>query len=150
MKSGSPILRRVLLAVALPTLAALAGTQLACATTKTHDAMRSGVGVPASEGKVTTSSAANGNTNVNVHIKHLAPARKLVPDATVYIVWIQPRTDPSTWENVGALVLNDNLEGSLDTVTAQTRFRVEVTPEVSGTVPQPTHDSVLSADVGPE
>ena len=148
MKSRASNLPRAVLAVAMPTIVALVGVLLGCATTQ---AMRSGPGVPASEGTVSTSAADNGNTNVTVRVEHLAPAWKVAADATVYVVWIQPRNDPAAaWQSVGAMSLDDDLDGTLDTVTSQNRFLVMVTPEPNGQVELPSHEAVLTADVGPE
>ena len=107
--------------------------------------MVSGAGVPASEGTVKATSGDNGNTNLAIRVKHLAPPSKVSADATVYVVWIQPRN--AAKQSVGALKLNDNLEGSLNTVTPHRRFLVMVTPEPSGQVAQPTHEPVFTSDV---
>jgi hypothetical protein len=69
----------------------------------------------------------------------------MASDATVYVVWVQPRN--TSRQNVGALVLNDNLEGSLNTVTPHSEFTLSVTPEPSGQVEVPTHQAVFTAEV---
>lgn len=140
---------RVLGVVAASAVATLMITQLGCEKMKfwqkSPQPMASGAGVPASEGTVRASKGDNGNTNLAVRVKHLAPAYKVQPDATVYVVWLQ-QPDQSS-QNIGGLVLNKNLEGSLDTVTPYRRFSVMVTPEANGGVAQPTHDSVFTAQV---
>jgi hypothetical protein len=108
-------------------------------------AMVSSAESPASEGTVSATAGDNGNTNVAIRVKHLAPPSKMQADATVYVVWIQPRNARA--QSVGALVLNSNLEGQLDTVTPHRRFAVMVTPEPSGQVTEPTHDPVFTSDV---
>jgi Anti-sigma-K factor rskA, C-terminal len=123
-------------------LAALAAMPVACATTK---AMRAGDGVPAGEGTVKVTEGDNGNTMMTIRVKHLAPASRMAPDATVYVVWVRPRN--AATQSVGVLTLNDNLEGELDTVTPHSQFLVMVTPEPSGHVPQPTHEAVFTSDV---
>jgi len=107
--------------------------------------MVSAAGVPASEGTVKASGGENGNTNLAIHVKHLAPPSKVAPDATVYVVWLLPRN--AEIQNIGALTLNDNLEGSLVTVTPHRRFRVTVTPEAGGRGAQPTHEPVFTSEV---
>jgi hypothetical protein len=107
--------------------------------------MHSGYGVPASEGTVNATEGDNGNTNLEIRVKHLAQPSQVASDATVYVVWVQPRNAPR--QNVGALVLNDNLEGQLDTVTPHIQFTVSVTPEPSGHVEEPTHQPVFTAEV---
>ena len=135
--------QRAALALVLPALAAL--SSLACVTTPAPQEMHSGFAVPASEGSVDASKVANGNTLVVIRVKHLAPPAKLAPDATTYVVWIQPRN--GDLQNVGALTLNGDLQGELDTLTPHSRFRVVVTPEASGRVAVPAHPPVFTADV---
>ncbi len=101
--------------------------------------------VPASEGSVDATQVANGNTLVVVHVKHLAPPAKLFQDAIVYVVWIQPRN--GELQNVGALKLNDDLKGQLDTLTPHKRFHLIVTPEPGGRGAAPSHPPVFTADV---
>jgi hypothetical protein len=107
--------------------------------------MVSSAGVPASQGTVEATAGANGNTNLEVRVKHLAPPEKVAADATVYVVWVQPRG--AAHQSVGALRLNSELEGTLATVTPHRRFLVTVTPEPSGQVAEPTHDPVFTSDV---
>jgi hypothetical protein len=78
-------------------------------------------------------------------VKHLAPPSKMVSDATVYVVWIKP--GDAAIQNVGALTLNENLEGRLDTVTPHRRFMVSVTPEPGARGAQPTHEAVFTSSV---
>jgi hypothetical protein len=98
-----------------------------------------------SEGTVRVRAGNNGNTRLKVRVKHLPHASELESDATVYVVWT--RSQDGTKTNVGALTLNDNLEGTLETVTPHRWFQVTLTPEPTGQVTQPTHDAVLTADV---
>ena len=142
MSRWTSISRR-LLHVALP-FVTVSALQLGCKAAPPQ-AMVSGAGVPASEGTVEATAADNGNTNVAIHVKHLAPPSKVAADATVYVVWIQPRNAPR--QSVGALRVNDDLQGSLDTVTPHRRFLVMVTPEPSGQVAQPTHEPVFTSEV---
>jgi hypothetical protein len=142
MRSRTAIVRRVVLAVAMSAVVALAGMQLGCARSQ---AMHSGSGVPASEGTVTATVGDNGNTNVSVRVKHLAPPANVEPDATVYVVWIQ--AENASKQSVGALVPDDDLEGRLDTVTPHQRFLVSVTPEPNGHVAYPTHAPVFTSNV---
>lgn len=144
MRSRDSIVRLVVLAVAMPTLAVLAVMQIGCATTP-RQTMHSAVGVPASEGTVSAAKGDNDNTIVNVQVKHLAPPAKVASDATVYVVWIQPLD--GTMQNVGAMVLDADLVGTLNTVTPYHRFKLMVTPEPSGSGSQPTHEPVFTTNV---
>ena len=143
MRSGVSIVRRIVMAVAMPMLAMLAVMLLGCATTP--QPMHSAAAVPASEGTVKATKGNNDNTLVEVHVKHLAPPAKVSSNATIYVVWVQPMD--GALQNVGALVLNSDLDGGLSTVTPYHRFKLTVTPEPSAAVELPTHDAVFSADV---
>ncbi len=142
MKPPTLIIQCGVLVVALPALAALSLLHLGCAKPQP---MVSASEVPASQGTVKATVGDNGNTKVSIRVKHLAPPSKIASDAVVYVVWLQPRN--ATKQNIGALVLNDNLEGSLDTVTPHSRFLITVTPEPGGKVAEPTHEPVFTAEV---
>jgi hypothetical protein len=107
--------------------------------------MTSSASVPAGRGTIRATEAGNGNTAIAVRVKHLAPPSKLASDAKVYVVWIRPRN--AAIQNVGALSVNDELEGQIDTVTPHRRFTVTVTPEPSGQMLQPTHEPVFTSEV---
>lgn len=111
---------------------------------KTH-AMSASAAVPASEGTVRATEGADGNTDVTLWVKHLATPSKVQPDATVYVVWFQPRSGVA--QNVGAMAVDDNLDGRFDGSTAHRQFAVTVTPEPHGEVATPSHASVFSTQV---
>ncbi len=103
---------RVGMTAAAAAVAALVGTQAGCGMFGGGDkeqTMHASSSSPAAQGTVKTSVADNGNTALSVRVKHLAPPSKMVSDATVYVVWIQP--GDAAIQNVGAMSLNDNLEG---------------------------------------
>jgi len=140
MKTRDSVLPRIVLSLSVSAAFAIAFPQLGCDTT--HQ-MLSDADVPASQGTVTVGAADNGNTDVTVRVKHLAPPSKIAPAATIYVVWIQPSNGAK--QNVGALALNDNLEGSLDTVTPHRQFLLTVTPEPGGRVEAPSHSPVFTS-----
>ena len=149
MKSRTSIVRPLAYLAVVPAIAALVGMQLGCEKlmfwrSKPQE-MHSAAGIPAGEGTVRVSTADNGNTKVALRVKHLAPPSKIAPDTTVYIVWIQPQGGDK--QNVGALVLNKDLEGSLDTLTPHHRFLISVTPEPNSQAAQPSHEPVFSYSV---
>jgi hypothetical protein len=131
------------MAVSMPTLALLAVMLIGCVSTQ--QPMHSAAGVPASEGTVNATKGDNDNTVVDIHVKHLAPPSKMAADATVYVVWVQPLD--GAMQNVGAMVLDSNLDGSLNTLTPHHRFKLIVTPEPSAAVAAPTHEPVFTTDV---
>ena len=142
MQPLSPTTRKVLLAVAMPLGIGLVSMLSGCNRPQT---MVSGPGVPASQGTVKASKNDNGNTKIEVHVKHLAPPAKVAPDSSVYVVWLQPRDGAKL--NIGALVLNRDLEGKLETTTPHRRFQISVTPEPGGHVEAPSHEPVFTTDV---
>ena len=143
MRSKLLVIRRVVLATALPMLAALVVMLIGCSTTP--QPMHSAAAVPASEGTVKATKGSNDNTNVEVLVKHLAPPAKVAADSTIYVVWVQPMN--GALQNVGALILNSDLDGGLKTVTPFHRFKLTVTPEPSAAIMAPSHDAVFTADV---
>src|SRR5579871_3175104 len=82
---------------------------------------------PAAEGKVVSSNDRNGNTQLDVQVKHLATPSSLTPAKNAYVVWVQPRgKDP---EVLGVLRVNENLEGSLKATTPYKDFEIFVSAE---------------------
>lgn len=82
---------------------------------------------PAAMGKVITDNDRNGNTGIEVEVKHMAAPQSLTPAKTAYVVWVQPRgKDP---EVLGVLRVNSDLEGSLKTATPYKDFDVFITAE---------------------
>ena len=139
---------RVGMTAAAAAVAALVGTQAGCGMFGGGDkeqTMHASSSSPAAQGTVKTSVADNGNTALSVRVKHLAPPSRMASDATVYVVWIQP--GEAAIQNVGAMSLNDDLEGRLDTVTPHHRFTVSVTPEPGAQGAQPTNAAVFTSSV---
>lgn len=102
-------------------------------------------GMPASEGMALAYEAPNGNTSLTIRVKHLAHPEKIVPHATLYVVWVTP--EKGAPQNVGVLTVDKDLEGSLTTLTPHKKFRVTITPEESGQVVKPTHDEVFGSQI---
>ncbi len=100
---------------------------------------------PAAEGKLTTSNDRNGNTEVEVQVKHLARPQSLTPPRQTYLVWVQPRgKDP---ELLGALRVNSDLGGSLKATTTYKEFDVVVTAEDQATATTPSSAVILKGNV---
>ena len=100
---------------------------------------------PAAQGTVAAAPAPNGNTRLSVEVKHLALPERVAPGAKVYVVWVVPHGGPP--QNVGALRVDENLTGRLDTVTAQPSFEVLVTAEDYPAATTPRGPRVLAAVV---
>ena len=83
--------------------------------------------VPAAEGHAKVGEARNGNTSIDLTVKHLADPQKLTPPANNYVVWLRPNKDAPA-QNIGALIVDKDLVGRLNTVTALRTFNLFVTP----------------------
>ena len=97
------------------------------------------------EGTVQAKAGPNGNTEVEVRVKHLSPPSKVAADAIVYVVWIQPRN--AEIQNVGALQVDADLVGKLNTTTPHRAFTLSVTPEPGARMAAPTHGAVFTTEV---
>lgn len=115
-----------------------------CGTTK--QSMISGENVPAAEGIVSVKEADNDNTSMTVTVKHLAPAKKVYTGATNYVVWIKPE-GASAFQNVGALQVDKNLDGTHTTTVPYKHFMVLITPELSSMGQSPTGPTVFEQQV---
>ena len=100
---------------------------------------------PAAEGKVITDKDRNGNTGVDVQVKHMATPQSLTPARQTYLVWVQPRgKDP---ELLGALRVNENLEGSLKAATTYKDFDIFITAEDNVKPDTPSSTVILKGTV---
>jgi hypothetical protein len=98
--------------------------------------------IPSAEATAKFGAEKNGNTSIDLKVKHLADPRKLTPPANNYVVWLRAApTAPA--QNIGALTVNKNLEGTLDTVTALKSFDLFVTAEASPQTQQPAGPPLL-------
>lgn len=98
------------------------------------------------KGEVRTIDASNDNTRVWVKIEHLAPPEKVADGATTYVVWAQPNGG-ETAQNIGALQVDDKLQGSLMTLVPYDNFRLFITPEPSAQVTEPSGEEILAASL---
>ncbi len=128
----------LLLAASLVTLPAIS----ACSSAKP---MRSSTSVPASEGTVRATAGADGNTDVQIRVMHLASPEKVQSGATTYVVWF--RAEEGASQNVGAMTVDSSLEGRFDGSTPHRTFQVSVTPEASAQAAYPTNAPVFTSNV---
>jgi len=101
--------------------------------------------VPGAQGTVAVKTGKNGNTEVDVTTKALAQPSALTPPEETYVVWFQP-PDQSP-KNMGALRVDNNLNGKLSTVAPYRHFKVFITAEKQQNVASPHGAKVLTADV---
>ena len=98
--------------------------------------------IPAAEGHAKFGSAPNGNTSIDLTVKHLADPQKLTPPANNYVVWLRASKDAAA-QNIGALTVDKDLVGRLTTVTGLHTFDLFVTAETSGQVQRPAGQPLL-------
>jgi hypothetical protein len=100
--------------------------------------------VPAASGTVKVEQS-HDNTKLDVKVTHLAKPSDLVPAATVYIVWVQPRGKAAIKK--GSIYVDSDLNGEAKVVTTSKNFEVFITPEQSPTVTAPTQAEVMKTHV---
>jgi hypothetical protein len=105
--------------------------------------LRAAPGVPAAEGSVKVGEGEDGNTKVEVEVKHLAPAEQVAPGATTYVVWAKPDVAGAQPQNLGTMAIDKSLNGDLETITPFRRFELMVTPEATPEALAPTGQPVL-------
>lgn len=101
--------------------------------------------VPAATATARLTKDSNGNTIIDLKVKHLARPENLTPPKSVYVVWIQPRGSSPIKQ--GQLEVNNNLEGEFKSPTTYKSFDIFVTAEDSSSVTAPTGTEVLRQTV---
>jgi len=99
--------------------------------------------VPAAQGEVKAKAEDNGNTHLQVKVKHMAKPNAVEPMAQTYVVWAQDNTNTGNVQNLGALQVDDDLEGEIEAVTPLKRFDVFITAEPVATAQYPTGTKAL-------
>ena len=99
--------------------------------------------VPAADGRVLLSREDNNNTALNVEVKHLAAPQKVDPAANSYVVWSRNHKADAYPQPLGALSVDQNLNGRLRTVTTQRNFDIFITAEPSSQVTEPSGDRLM-------
>jgi hypothetical protein len=105
--------------------------------------------VPAAEGTVEAKRGPNQNTAVSVEVRHLAKPQRIESGATTYVVWARPLQYGDV-QNLGALKIDDELKGKLETVTPLQSFQLFITAEPAPTVSSPSGEPLLTANVRPQ
>lgn len=105
--------------------------------------------VPAAEGQAVVTAGPNGNSQLLVTVRHLAPPERVVPGSTAYVVWVAPLGDGAP-QNVGVLKLDAALEGKLATVTPLQAFRLTIGVEADPQAQIPTGSALISTTISPQ
>ncbi len=116
---------------------------VACGGKQVH--LNPAMSVPAATATATVSHDDNGNTVVDLKVKHLARPENLTPSKATYVVWIQPPGSPAIKQ--GELRVNDNLEAEFKAPTTYKTFQLFVTAENSTAVTIPSGQEVLRQEI---
>jgi hypothetical protein len=103
--------------------------------------------VPGAEGKAKVSTTDNGNTKIDLVVKHLAPPEQVSSGATAYVVWVQNTQRSEYAQNLGALKVDSDLNGSITAVTSLRSFDLYITAEPSPSTTAPTGKALLRTNV---
>jgi len=98
--------------------------------------------LPAVDGRAKFTATKNDNTRIELTVKHLPHPGKLTPPANTYVVWTRA-TKYAPAQNVGALLVDKNLNGKLVTETALHSFELFITAEDSGQIQEPLGQPLL-------
>ncbi len=98
--------------------------------------------MPSAEGTAKFKPTSNDNTSIDLTVKHLAHPERLTPPATTYVVWLQ-HANGAPPQNIGALKVDDQLTGTLDTVTPQHSFDLFITAENNSQIDKPSGQKLL-------
>jgi hypothetical protein len=93
--------------------------------------------IPAAEGEARMQTTRNGNVEIKLRVKHLAPPGRITPGAEVFVVWARGLAAGSEAQNLGALKVDKNLSGKLTASTAMASFDLFITCEQSQTATVP-------------
>lgn len=148
MRLITSVSHRFVRSIAVVSVSALAFSATGCGlfgSSAPQQTMMTSAANTSGEGTVQAEAGDNDNTQLEVQVKHLAPPSRVAADASVYVVWIQPRN--AEIQNVGALRIDDDLVGTLNTTTPHRAFTLTVTPEPSARMASPTHEAVFTTTV---
>jgi hypothetical protein len=99
--------------------------------------------IPAAEGTARLRATRNGNTEIKLSVKHLAPPARITAGAGVFVVWARGLAPGAAAQNLGALRVDKNLNGKLTATTPMTSFDLFITCEESQTTPTPGTPELL-------
>jgi hypothetical protein len=105
---------------------------------------------PAATGEVVARIDPNGNTRLRIDVRHLAPPDRVAAGAVVYVVWAGELDRAAGPHNLGALRVDPDLRGKLETVTPLRTFDLQITAEPAATVAAPTGPAALKVRIAPE
>lgn len=125
---------------------ALASLSGACAFGSRTVSMSPAVGVPSASGTVKASPSEAGNTRLEIELRHMAQPQRVSLGATTFVVWALG-LGQTTPQNIGALRVDDELRGTLSTLTPYSTFELFITAEADGDARAPTGEQVMRASI---
>ena len=99
--------------------------------------------IPAAEGEAQIHPTRNGNIEIKLRVKHLAPPGRISPGAEVFVVWARGLEPGAEAQNLGALKVDKNLNAKFTTVTAMASFDLFLTCEQAQTALYPSRLELL-------
>lgn len=120
---------------------------VACSSTGTIRKLETSSVIPGAQGELKVSEGDNRNTKLELEVKHLAKPTALPTGASSYVVWVRPFSATGEAQNLGALRVDDDLTGRLESVTPFPQFSLFVTAESASTVTRPSGDPLLWTNV---
>jgi hypothetical protein len=97
-------------------------------------------------GEVTYKRGRNGNTQLRVKVRRLAPAGQVESGASTYVVWAKPNSSADP-QNIGVLRVGSERAGELVTKTPLRDLELIITPEREPVALRPTGKSIMSARI---
>lgn len=98
--------------------------------------------VPAATISATVSRDGNNNYKLDIKVENLAKPEALTPPKKVYVVWVR---HAKGYQNIGQILLDRKLKGSLSSVTPYKPMSVMITAENSSSVLTPGNMTVLES-----
>lgn len=83
---------------------------------------------PAAQAEVDTKKVEGNNTKLSINVKHMADPARIDEGAAHYVVWVEPSGSDEP-QNVGTLVVDDDLEGKYETTVPFESFTLLITAE---------------------
>jgi hypothetical protein len=103
--------------------------------------------IPAARGDIVSKVSSNGNTKLQIAVRFLAEPGRVRPGSVAYVVWVQSPEPGSRPQNLGALRVDKNLSGTLETVTPLPTFSLFLTCEDSPTTELPTGEPLMTTQI---
>lgn len=101
--------------------------------------------IPAAQGVLKLKGTRNGNTQLNLSVRHLALPGRIVPGANVFVIWARGLAYGTDAQNLGVLKVKNDLSARFQSVTAMQSFDFFLTCEESPTALTPSGPQLLSA-----